>query len=52
MLSRAGKTGAWRDAFVMAGFPVLAEAIQREMGLAETGVRRPDLDVDASVTRG
>jgi hypothetical protein len=51
MLSRAGKTGAWRDAFVMAGFS-MAKGIQREMRLAETGVRRPDLDVDASVTRG
>jgi hypothetical protein len=52
MLARAGKTGAWRDAFVTTDLSVLAKTSQRKMGYGATGVSRPRLDVDASVTRG
>ena len=37
MLIRAGKTGAWRDAFVTTDLSVLAKASQRKMGYGSNG---------------
>jgi hypothetical protein len=52
MLIRAGKTGAWRDAFVTTDLSVLAKASQRKMGYGSNGRVSPAASMSMRRRRG